>query len=273
MNTAEETQNNTRKSEFDFRSRDISIQKISVSDLSASLSEGMSDFRKSTKYGLFFGVVFSILGLIIVYTILKTGSSYWVLPIAAGFPLLGPFLAIGLYEISRRLSRGLPLSWDVVLGAVTRARHLQVPSMAFVVMFFYLIWVYLAHLIFALFFGIKALTNISSSFEELMTPEGMMMLFVGTIVGALLLLVLFSITVFSIPMFLDRDVDVVTGMVRSTQAVMKNFGTMIIWGIIVGVLIFLGIATYFIGFIFVFPLLGYASWHLYEKTITSKGDA
>ena len=116
------------------------------------------------------------------------------------------------------------MSWSAVLGAVFREGRFQLPSYAFVVLFVYLIWVYLAHLIFALSFGLKPLTNVMTSTDLLTTAEGIGMLTAGTIVGGAIAAFLFSVSVTSVPLLLERDIDVVSAMVTSVRSVLVSRG-------------------------------------------------
>lgn len=245
----------------------VELRKISGADVLDALSAALRDFAAAPVMSLFFGAVFSGIGIVISYLLVIHASSYWVLPIAAGFPLVGPFAAVGLYEISRRLEADEPLSWHGVLGAVMRESRLQLASYAFVTLFIYLIWVYLAHLIFALSFGLKPLTNVMTSADLLLTGSGLAMLGAGMIVGGAVSAVLFSISVISVPMLLERDIDVVTAMVHSVRSVFLNTGAMIFWGAIIAVLCVIAMAPMFVGMILVFPVLGHASWHVYRRTV------
>lgn len=243
------------------------LRDIGRNDVIAALSDGLRDIARAPLYSLFFGALFSLLGILITYLLLVVGSSYWVLPLAAGFPLVGPFAAVGLYEVSRRLEMGEPLSWPAVLGAVIREGRFQLPSYAFVTLFVFLIWVYLAHLIFALSFGSSPLVNVSSSIDILFTGSGIAMLIGGTIVGGAIAGLLFSISVIAVPMLLDRDLDVVSAMVASVQAVIRNLQPMLFWGVMIVLACVMGMLPLFLGMILVFPALGHASWHLYRRTV------
>jgi uncharacterized membrane protein len=243
------------------------IRQLSFADVLSCLETGMIDFRRAPVFGLFFGGIFSVTGIVIFLQLLVWGSSYWVLPIAVGFPLLGPFLAVGLYEVSRRLEAGEPLDWAAIITVPLKKQSGQIPSMVFVALFFYLVWVYMAHLIFALSFGLKPLTNVMTSSDILFTQEGVVMLFAGTLVGGALAGLLFAVSVVSIPMILDRDIDVVNAMITSVRVVLQNKGPMLLWGLIIAVTSMVAMVPGFLGMLIVFPVLGHATWHLYRKAV------
>jgi len=175
------------------------INDLSLGDLVDSVRLGWRDFLAAPQFGLFFSAVYVAGGWLIVYALTATGQVWWTLPAAAGFPILGPFIACGLYEVSRRLEAGQRPEWAEVLGVVIRQKDRQIPSIAAVVVVFFLFWNFLAHMIFALFMGLQVMTNISSSLAVFVTPSGMMMLAVGTAMGAVFAGVLFSVTVVSLP--------------------------------------------------------------------------
>ena len=243
------------------------ILEIDVSDLRAALLAGWHDFRRAPLFGLFFASVYVAGGWLITWAMTAQGQIWWTLIAGAGFPILGPFIACGFYEVSRRLERGEPLAWSGVLGAVFRQKDGQIPSMAVVVVVFFLFWNFLGHMIFALFLGRATMTNISSSLEVFLTPEGLSMLAMGTVVGAGFAGVLFALTVVSLPMLMDREVDFITAMITSFGLVTQNPVTMVIWGTVIAVLLFAGMALWFLGLFVVLPLLGHATWHLYRRAI------
>ncbi|QCO56774.1 DUF2189 domain-containing protein (plasmid) [Pseudorhodobacter turbinis] len=240
---------------------------LEAADLRASLAAGWQDFRTAPIFGLFFAAVYVAGGWLILYALTATGQVWWTLPAAAGFPILGPFIACGLYEVSRRLEAGEPLSWGAVLGVVLRQKDRQIPSIAAVVVVFFLFWNFLAHMIFALFLGLQVMTNISTSFDVFLTVNGLMMLGVGTIVGAIFAGVLFALTVVSLPLLMDREVDFVTAMITSVSVVLNNPGLMLVWGVMIALMIFVGMALGFFGLFIVLPVLGHATWHLYRRAL------
>lgn len=240
---------------------------IDMSDLRAALAAGWSDLRRAPLFGLFFSVVYVLGGWMITWAMTAKGQIWWTIIAGAGFPILGPFIACGYYEVSRRLENGLPLEWPAVLGAVARQKDRQIPTMAAIIVVFFLFWNFLAHMIFALFLGQATLTNISSSLQVFMTPEGLLMLCFGTAVGAAFAVVLFALTVVSLPMLLDRDVDFITAMIASWSLVMANPVTMLIWASLIATSLFVAMIPGFLGLFVVLPLFGHASWHLYRRAL------
>ena len=243
------------------------IAELDFSDLKVALVKGVADFRKAPTCGITFSAMFSVLGVVFYLQMLVWQSDWSIVPIAAGFPLVAPFVAVGMYEISRLLEKGKPVSWSIVLQAIYHERNRQIPSMAFIVLFIFLIWVYMAHLVFALSFGLKPLTNVMTSTDILLTKEGITMLVLGTGVGAFLSFILFSITVVGIPLIVDREIDVVSAMITSFSLVLNNMVVMLSWGVIVGLLLLVAMIPMFMGLVVVLPVLGHATWHLYKLAI------
>ena len=244
------------------------INELELSDLRESLALGWRDFTRAPLYGLAFAAVYVFGGWLIFWAMTAKGQIWWTLPASAGFPILGPFIACGFYEISRRLEQGEPLDAAGIFGVILRQKDRQIPSIAAVIVVFFLFWNFLAHMIFALFLGNATMTNVSSSLTIFTTPEGMMMLVIGTIVGAVFATLLFSLTVVSLPMLLDREVDFVTAMLKSFALVQENAVLMLGWGAMIGVLLFLAMLPWFLGLFIVLPVLGHATWHLYRRAIT-----
>jgi uncharacterized membrane protein len=240
---------------------------LEMADLRAALRLGWRDFRTAPLLGLFFASVYVLGGWMIAWAMTAQGQIWWTIIAGAGFPILGPFIACGFYEVSRRIEAGLPLTWGGVLGVIGAQKDRQIPSMAAVVVVFFLFWNFLGHMIFALFLGRSAMTNISTSLEVFATPEGIGMLVLGTVVGALFAGVLFALTVVSLPLLLDRELDFITAMITSMSVVLHNPAVMLVWGALIAALLFVGMATGFFGLFVALPLLGHATWHLYRSAI------
>ncbi|MBN2761201.1 MAG: DUF2189 domain-containing protein [Rhodobacteraceae bacterium] len=239
---------------------------ISVSDLADVLRAGLADFKRAPIYGLAFSAVYVVGGIILYAVFLASGQSWWFIPVAVGFPLLAPFAATGLYEVSRRLEEGEALDWRGVMGCVLAQRDRQVPSMAMVIMLAFMFWVFVAHTTFALFFGLQPIT--SSTAEMLLSPTGLTMLAVGGAIGGAMAAIMFSLTVISLPLLLHREVDFITAMITSVRAVLTNPVALGMWAAIIAGLMFAAMLPFFLGLFIVLPILGHASWHLYRRILT-----
>ena len=241
------------------------LREVEFGMLREALRRGWADMKRAPGFGFIFASAYVAIGLILAAITWATGQSYWLIFAAVGFPLVGPFAAVGLYEVSRRIEQGRALDIYRIFGVVLQQSRRQLPSISAVVIMIFLFWFFLAHMIFALFLGLSTMTNVSSSFEVYLTPNGLTMLAVGTAVGAVFALLLYMITVISIPMLLDREVDFVTAMITSFQAVAQNPVPMLAWAALIAVLTFLALLPAFLGLYLVLPLLGHASWHLYDQ--------
>jgi uncharacterized membrane protein len=146
-------------------------------------------------------------------------------------------------------------------------KNRQIPSIAVVIVVFFLFWNFLAHMIFALFMGLSTMTDVSSSLAVFLTPNGLAMLAVGTAVGAVFATLLFSITVVSLPLMMDREIDFVTAMIVSFGTVQASPVVMLGWGFFIAVLVFLAMLPGFLGLLIVLPVLGHATWHLYRRAL------
>ena len=154
-----------------------------------------------------------------------------------------------------------------IIGVIFRQKDRQIPSMAAVIVVFFLFWNFLSHMIFALFLGHATLTNISSSVAVFLTPEGINMLVFGTGVGAVFATLLYALTVVSLPLLLDRRISVLGAVLTSWRAVVANPVCMSLWGAIVMSLCLLGLGTLMFGLILVMPILGHATWHAYRDLV------
>jgi len=250
------------------RSTGAGIRPVSFADLRQALSEGWQDFRAAPQFGLLFGSIYVAGGLLILLCTVVLETSYLVYPLAAGFAMIGPLVAVGPYEVSRRRETGELLSWRSIFRAVTTQGGQQLGCMAFVTLFLFIIWMYQVRLLLALFLGLKPIASLDRFVTiVLTTQDGLMFLAAGHVVGAILALVTFSLTVVSLPLLVDRDVDCVTAMITSVQAVLANPRTMLAWGLIVAALLAIAMLPLFLGLLVVLPVLGHATWHLYRKVV------
>jgi len=241
------------------------VEVLRMSDLWASLRAGIADFRRAPQFGLFFSAVYVVGGFLMFWV--GAGHVTWTLATSLGFPLIAPFAAAGLYEVSRRLEKGEPLAWTRVLGIVWQERTRQLPWLGAIIVIYFLFWTFLAHMIFALFMGLSTMTNISESYEVFLTPNGLMMIAAELVVGGILAFLLFAITVVSLPLVLDREVDFVTAMLTSIKTVKQNLAVMFVWAAMIAITTFLALLPWFLGLMIVLPVFGHATWHLYRRAL------
>ncbi len=249
------------------------VQRVTASDIAEALALGLRDFQAMPLYGLAFGALYALGGILVVLCVTAFGMIYLAYPLAAGFALLGPFVAIGLYEVSRRREIGQPVSISAIWSTV-RSRS-EIGWMAFVTLFFFVVWMYQVRLLIALLLGLNASFSSLREFISLVltTNDGLLFLLIGNLDGAALSLVLFSLTVVSFPLLLDRDVDFVTAMVTSVRAVVASPVPMIAWAAVIVILLIVSALPYFLGLLVTVPVLGHATWHLYRRIVAPAAAA
>jgi uncharacterized membrane protein len=248
------------------------LRDMAPGDIAAALRAGWRDFRRKPMMGLFFSHVYVVGGWLIYLMLFLWHMEWLAIPLTFGFPLLGPFLAVGLYEVSRRLEAG-ETEWrrNDIFGVIWRQRLRQLPSMAWVIIVYFLFWAFFAHMLFALFMGPSVLMNVTSSYAYLLQPEGLTMLLVGSAFGAAFAFVLFCLTVVSLPLLLEKELDFVTAMLTSIAVVKRNPRVMMLWAAIIAVLTFLAMLPGLLGLFVVLPVLGHATWHVYRAAFEPEG--
>ncbi len=243
------------------------FREVTVPMVRDALARGWRDFAATWPYGVFFGGFYAVFGILLWRVTVWTGQGYWLLLAAFGFPLIGPLSAVGLYEISRLRAAGEPLTWNRVLTGVWREKDRQIPSMGAVVIVLFIFWVFLGHVVFALFLGLSPMTNVSTSYDVFLTSNGVMMIAAELMIGGAVALLLFAITVMGMPMLVDREVDFVTAMIASVGAVTRNPAPMLGWAAVVVVSLVVAMVPIFLGLLVVLPVLGHATWHLYRAAV------
>jgi uncharacterized membrane protein len=230
------------------------------------LSAGWADVWKAPLYSLGYGLAFTMTGFAITAGLYLTDLSAFVPAAAACFMLAGPLIATGLYEISRRHETGEPLILGDIVRAPVRSK-IQLGFLSFLLMFIVLVWIRAATLIYAMFtYGVYLPIDQFAAFA-IGNPQGIALVAVGSLVGGVLALITFSVAVLSIPILMRHDVDAVTALAASVGAVVRWPGPMLLWAWLIGVMCFFGLATFFLGLIVVFPLLGHATWHAYRDLV------
>jgi len=244
------------------------IRKIGLSDLSDALRLGWEDFKAVPSHAIVLCVIYPVLGLVLFRMVLGYSVLPLLFPLAAGFTLIGPFAALGLYELSRRRERGEEAAaWDAI--HVLRAPSFgAMLGLGILLLALFGTWIAAADAIYIATFGHAPAASIPD-FERrvLMTPEGWSLIIVGCGVGFLFAVVALCVSVVSFPLMLDRHATAIDAIRTSLQAVMKNPFAMAAWGLIVAVLLVIGSLPFFVGLAIVLPVLGHATWHLYRKVV------
>src|SRR3954449_3203881 len=244
------------------------IRTIRVSDLGDALRLGWEDFKAVPSHAIILCVIYPVLGLVLARTVLGYSVLPLLFPLAAGFALLGPFAALGLYELSYRRERGEEASaWHAteVLRSPSFGAMLGLGTLLLAL---FVIWVATAQAIYVATFGYEAAAGIPDFARRVLTTQqGWWLIVVGCGVGFLFALVALCISVVSFPLMLDRHASAADAMLTSLQAVMRNPVAMATWGLIVAVLLVIGSLPLFLGLAIVIPLLGHATWHLYRAAV------
>ncbi len=244
------------------------VRALTVADVKQSLAEGAADFARCPGVGLVIALVFVVIGMAITTSLVVLHEPWLIYPFAIGFPLVGPFAAVGLYEVSRRLEARQAPTLGEVFKVIWAQRRREVSWMAFVMLFVFWIWMYQIRLLMALILGRSSYATLDKFAHLILTTnEGWVFLGIGHIEGAALALVLFSITVISIPMLLDREVDFVTAMITSVRTVLASPLVMLGWGLVVTLAVLAACVPFFLGLLVVLPVLGHATWHLYRRAV------
>lgn len=231
------------------------------------LAAGWRDIWRAPGVSLTYGAVFAAISMTLTVGLFAIGLEYLLPPLVAGFMLVGPMLAVGLYETSRRLESGEPVTLGAALFAVTRAPT-QLAFLGVFLALALLFWMRVASLLFALFFGTMNFPPLGEILPTLFfTWEGLSLLIVGSAFGAVLAAAVFAISVVSVPLLMVRDVDAVTAMIVSIRAVRANLVVLALWAWLVAVLTGFGLIPAYLGLIVTFPLVGHATWHAYRDLI------
>src|SRR5215469_8445188 len=253
---------------------ELSIRTIGLSDLSRALRLGWEDFKEMPSHALMLCVIYPVLGLVLARAVSGNSVLPLLFPLAAGFALLGPFAALGLYELSSRRERGESASaWDA-LEVLRSPSFGAMLGLGTVLLALFVTWVATAQAIYVAVFGYGGASGFSDFITRVLTTsQGWWLIIVGCGVGFLFALVALCISVVSFPMMLDRHASAGQAMVTSLRVAAKNPVNIAAWGLIVAVLLVLGSAPFFLGLAVVIPLLGHATWHLYRAAIVKDPNA
>lgn len=234
------------------------------------LVAGWRDVQRSGLVSIGYGLVFAVAGLALTIGLHAAGLTYLIAPLIGGFLLVGPALTVGLYAISRDLETGRRPGLLRALSA-WRANPKRLLGLGLLLVLFLIVWVRLAVLIFAVSFPYQTPDIEKMLTATLFTTEGNIFLVVGTTVGAVMATIAFATGVVSLPMLLDRDVDLLQAIVTSVVAVIINARVMALWAALIVVFTAAGLLTAYVGLAVTLPLIGHASWHAYRAVVRPPG--
>jgi len=244
------------------------VRSIGLADLRDALAKGLDDFRAMPTHVIFLSLMYPVIGLMLFRAVFGYDLIPLLYPLAAGFPLVGPFAAIGLYELSRRRELGLDTSWRHAFDIIHSPSFRPICLLGGLLLVLFTVWLATANAIYEARFGDYEPTTLREFLTRvLFTPSGQDLIVVGNAVGFLFAVVAFALSVVSFPLLLDRNVGVVAAIITSLRAVLRNPIAMAVWGIFVAGLLVIGSLPLFLGLAVVVPVLGHSTWHLYRKLI------
>lgn len=244
------------------------VCKIGPADLWDSLAKGMNDFVAFPSHAIFLIVIYPLLGLAIAAVTLNYDLIPMLFPLAAGFALIGPLAAIGLYELSRHREQTPDVTWTSAFHFAHSPSFGAILALGVLLAIIFFVWLAVAQAIYIANFGYVPAITIPNFIEQVFTtPAGWNLIVLGNGIGLVFAVVAFTLSVVSFPLLLDRDIGAAAAVLTSIRVVIANPVMMALWGLIVAGLLVLGSLPFFVGLTIVLPVLGHATWHLYRKVV------
>ena len=244
------------------------IRKIGLADLRDALARGIDDFLAMPSHAVFLCLIYPVVGFVAARLVLGANVLPLLFPLAAGFALIGPLAALGLYEMSRRREQGLDVSWKHALDIRHSPSLAAILVLGLLLVAIFLVWIAVAQGIYVATFGYVPAASMPDFINQVFTTsQGWTLAILGNLVGFLFAVVVLTLTVVSFPLLLDRDVGLAVAILTSVRAVLANPVTMAMWGLIVAAMLLIGSLPAFFGLAVVVPILGHATWHLYRKVV------
>ena len=244
------------------------VRAITPRDLIDVLAKGFDDFWAMPTHVIFLSLIYPIAGIIIAGVTLGYDLLPLFYPMAAGFALVGPFAAIGLYQLSWRREQGLDAGWEHAFDLLEANSFRAILALGLILLVIFGLWIAVAQAIYVAHFGYAPPDSIDAFVRQVLTTDaGRRMILVGNGVGFLFALVAFSISVVAFPLLIDRNISATGAAATSVKAVLRNPLTMALWGLIVAGALLIGSLLFFVGLAVVIPVLGHSTWHLYRKVV------
>ncbi len=246
----------------------ISVRKITIPDLIDALKRGVDDFMVKPSHIVFLGLIYPIVGVVLAAWTSGNNALPLLFPLVSGFALIGPFAAIGLYEISRRREAGLDTSWSHAFEVKDSPALPSIAAVGIMLVVIFIAWLLTAQAFYQSIFGPAAPTSLTGFISDILATErGWMLIILGHAIGFVFAAVVLCTTVIAFPLLLDRDVGAYEAIHASVRAVLVNPIPMAVWGLIVAALLIVGSLPLFAGLAVVLPILGHSTWHLYRKLV------
>jgi uncharacterized membrane protein len=244
------------------------VRRIGLSDLVYAVRKGLEDFWAQPTHLIFLAIIYPIVGILAARLIFGYRVFPLLFPLASGFALLGPFLAVGLYEMSRQRERGVEVKWTHAFGVFKSPSRDAILALGFLLMIVFLVWVAMAQSLYISLFGYGPPASFEAFLRNVFdTPEGWTLIVVGNAIGFVFAVVVLATSVVTFPMLLDRDAGAAVAVATSVRAVIQNPLVMAAWGLFVAMALLLGSLPFFIGLAIVVPVLAHATWHLYRRVV------
>jgi uncharacterized membrane protein len=246
------------------------VRQISIKDVRASLAGGLRDFASSRTDVIFMCLVYPVMGLVLAGVAAKESLLPMLFPVASGFALVGPFFALGLYEMSRQREITGRMNWLDVFKVVRSPAIWSIMAMGGVLIGLFLLWLAVAQAIYDITLGPQPPASVPAFISAVFTTDaGWVMIALGLAAGALFAVGVLAISVVSFPLLLDRPTSFTRAISVSLLAMRRNPLLLLLWGLVVAVALFIGSLPFFLGLVVVLPVLGHATWHLYRRLVTA----
>ena len=244
------------------------VARIHISDLRWALARGVEDFGASRTDVIFLCLIYPLLGLLFGRLASGYGLLPLVFPLASGFALIGPLAAVGLNEMSRRREQGLSAGWADAFAVFRSPAIASIVLLGLGLVMMFVVWLVMSNTVYNVTLGPQAPASLSAFAHDLFqTQAGRAMILVGFGTGFVFAVVALTVSVVSFPMMLDRNVSLETAIYTSAKVVARNPITMAVWGLIIAASLVIGSIPLLLGLIFVMPVLGHATWHLYRRAV------
>ncbi|HSR81044.1 MAG TPA: DUF2189 domain-containing protein [Hyphomicrobiaceae bacterium] len=244
------------------------VRTITFADLRDALAKGLDDFWAMPTHVIFLSLIYPIIGIALASATFDYDVVPLLFPLAAGFALIGPFAAIGLYELSRRRELGLDTSWRHAFDIIHSPSIWSIAALGLLLLAIFAVWLAVANAIYVANFGTEAPTTPATFARNVLTtPAGQRLIIIGNAVGFLFAVVAFTLSVVSFPLLLDRHTGAAVAIITSIRAVLANPLPMAAWALFVAGALVIGSLPFLIGLALVMPVLGHSTWHLYRKVV------